>query len=404
MKRLFAFFREVVESAPEKNPLLFANIDTLSGLRGLCMLWVMFVHLPTYAVPSALNSIHDHWRFGVNFFFAISGFLVTRSLYQCHVIASSKGQGMGFAMKEYMIRRVSRIFPPYYLTLALLFGLALITHNNFYAQLKEVARVLPSFPLFYANYMIPGVLERLPHTFIIFWSVSFQEQFYFLLALFAMISFGRLRHLLFFAGLFSIVARFFAVFCLWKGQRYDYSNFMETWLHLNFDALSWGCLVWYAYDALGVLWKTPRRAMLSSMVISALTFFTICDTLWWQNNLAFAVTSVFKAPLIALSVRMICELEKSNGFLARILKNKRLGKLGLVSFEVYLVHVLIYGFVSKAIPSNGPLFLAVAYPVAITIGYFYYKHFGKPAQEWTKRVLRALKVFDRPALARQAAK
>lgn len=161
--------------------------------------------------------------------------------------------------------------------------------------------------------MIPGVLEKLPHTFIIFWSVSFQEQFYFLLALFALISFTKLRHLLFFAGIFSIVARFVAVLAFWKG-RTDGANYMETWLHLNFDALSWGCLAWYAYDELGVLWKTPRRAMISNLVIPVLTFLTICDSLWWTSDLAYAVTAVFKAPLIALSIRLICELENRTAF------------------------------------------------------------------------------------------
>lgn len=403
MKTLKFFLASIANKDQTKHPLLFGNFNTLTGLRGLCMLWVMFVHLPSYAVPGFLAGIHNHWRFGVDFFLAISGLLVTRSLYQCHAIALSKGKPLGFAIKEYMIRRVSRIFPPYYFTLAMLFGLALITKNNFYAQLKEVSSALPSFPLFFANYTIPGVIERLPHTFIILWSVSFQEQFYFLLALMFIVSPGRLRHMLFAAGVFSILARFACVFWFWKGI--ESNNQFETWLHLNFDALAWGCLAWIAYDELGALWATKTRSIISSTLISVGTLTTIMAPTWWDSSLHYAIIAIFKAPLIALTVRMVCELENSKGLAASLLRGRWLGKLGLVSYEVYLLHVLLYGFISKAIPNNGPLFLAVAYPTAITLGYFYYHQFGKPAQEWAKHILRRVPIYsNRASVTTQAIK
>ncbi|HUP58409.1 MAG TPA: acyltransferase family protein, partial [Bdellovibrionota bacterium] len=107
----------------QAHPLLGKQFPTLTGFRGLCILWVVFVHMPL-ELPIWLENPTSRWGIGVDLFLAISGFLVTRSLYQSHQIVIGKG-GTGFqAAKEFLIRRVSRIFPPYFALLAIIAALA----------------------------------------------------------------------------------------------------------------------------------------------------------------------------------------------------------------------------------------------------------------------------------------
>lgn len=368
---------------------LFGLFDALSGLRGLCLLWVMFVHLPSDAVPPGFfTHIHDHWRFGVDFFLAISGFLVMRSLVQCHVLAERKQRGYWSAAKEYLVRRGARIWPSYYAALIILGGLALLTRGAFLEQLREVGAPLVAFPLFFANYVIPVLGESLPHSLIILWSVSFQEQFYFLLAGLYLLTRHRLLEILIALGSSSIVLRLIWVIFVWDPS-VDYGSHLTFWLPLAFDSLTWGCVAWLLYDELGRAWSTPRRAIVANLAIIAATVAVIAAPSFFQGNLAQALIATLKAPLLALSVRMVCEWK---GLAGRFLSFKPLGTLGLVSYEVYLLHVVVYGFVQKIGPKigvhGGPGFLLLAYPTSLALGWAFYTYFGRPAQERLKLVLR----------------
>lgn len=82
-----------------------ARIDQLDGLRALAFLAV-FLH---HAVHAPLL-----WM-GVDLFFALSGYLITRNL-----LALREQCTTGRALGVFFYRRVLRILPPYYLALALI--------------------------------------------------------------------------------------------------------------------------------------------------------------------------------------------------------------------------------------------------------------------------------------------
>jgi peptidoglycan/LPS O-acetylase OafA/YrhL len=98
----------------------------------------------------------------------------------------------------------------------------------------------------------------------------------------------------------------------------------------------------------------------------------------------------FKAPLLALTVRAACELEASKGLFAGFLKHKKVGEVGIACYEIYLIHVIVYGFVEKLHLSSGSLFLGIAYVVSIFAGLAFYQYFGKPSQEIAKNALRVV--------------
>lgn len=101
---------------------------------------------------------------GVNFFFVLSGFLIT------HLMFEESDSEKGFSLWRFYVRRALRIWPAYYFTLLLGF---ILPHLMKY---KEVASPI-MYGLFLANY---DNIKTLPTSGIlgVQWSVSVEEQFY----------------------------------------------------------------------------------------------------------------------------------------------------------------------------------------------------------------------------------
>ena len=131
----------------------------LDGLRGIAVGLVLACHLLGvrlgYSWGLPLGSL------GVQLFFALSGFLITRLL-----VRESDGTG-GIDLKRFYIRRAFRIFPAFYVFLgamALLIVRGLVTDTNW----KSFAAAA----LYVSN--IRGSSTTLGHT----WSLAVEEQFY----------------------------------------------------------------------------------------------------------------------------------------------------------------------------------------------------------------------------------
>src|SRR5215204_4069012 len=92
------------------------TIPSLDGLRGISIGLVMLAHLKgTTGVPSLLSTpLLDHGTLGVRIFFVISGFLITR------LIVQEIEQTGRLSIRLFFIRRALRIFPAFYLYLAVI--------------------------------------------------------------------------------------------------------------------------------------------------------------------------------------------------------------------------------------------------------------------------------------------
>lgn len=84
------------------------HIVELDGLRGIAVLLVMWGHLEIQ--PALPVAPHGAGWFGVDLFFVLSGFLITR------ILLHNRVRGIGF--RHFYRRRFLRIFPAFYLMLA----------------------------------------------------------------------------------------------------------------------------------------------------------------------------------------------------------------------------------------------------------------------------------------------
>jgi len=137
------------------------HIPELDGLRGLAVLLVVWVHVPTnldgYPVwLGAVSWLLVPGNLGVELFFVLSGFLITRIL--------SAEKAAAAPVRWFLLRRMLRIFPIYYLLLAVMsFGRPADEIAWCAAYLSNVSGLMLGVP--------SGPLE---HT----WSLCIEEHFY----------------------------------------------------------------------------------------------------------------------------------------------------------------------------------------------------------------------------------
>ncbi len=162
------------------------QIPTLDGMRGLAVLAVLAFHFawtfpgedPAAAVTTADKvAVHLHdflwsgWT-GVDLFFVLSGFLITRGL-----VAPSK-KPLGTRMKMFWMRRVLRIFPLYYAVVIVGTIICLATGH----WIPGIA-----YWTYMQNYVLAfddEVMRWTAH----FWSLAIEEQFYFVWPIVALVT------------------------------------------------------------------------------------------------------------------------------------------------------------------------------------------------------------------------
>ncbi len=132
-------------------------IRSLDGLRALAVALVMLFHF----------QLVDSGWIGVQIFFVLSGFLITR------ILLNEKQQELGFYLKRFYWRRSLRIFPLYF-TYLLLISIAFLFIPTSEATISK----LPYLYTYTFNYTRLSPEWTHSPLFTHFWSLSVEEQFY----------------------------------------------------------------------------------------------------------------------------------------------------------------------------------------------------------------------------------
>ncbi|MBC6112181.1 acyltransferase family protein [Pedobacter fastidiosus] len=164
-----------------QSPKAANYIEGLNGIRALSALLVISTHW-----PSNFLSLKFGW-IGVNIFFVLSGFLITRIL-----LEEKKGRTIRNYLGRFYYKRFLRIFPLYYLFLALLSAVILLLSYNMPSLLKNelwmggynaVIKDMPYYLTYtynlkinfrYLFHLADGSNQFFGHL----WSLAVEEQFY----------------------------------------------------------------------------------------------------------------------------------------------------------------------------------------------------------------------------------
>jgi peptidoglycan/LPS O-acetylase OafA/YrhL len=340
-------------SAPEESARL-ANaqdhIPELDALRGIASFGVVLFH----AFP---RIFFFGWSF-VDCFFVLSGYLITSILL--------RNLGSARLLPAFYFRRALRIWPVYYLTLAVVLFL------NAHARTGWPTTGLAQYLFFCQNlqHLWGGNAPAFIVPFLPSWSVAVEEQFYLCWPI-VLVVFGARAVRPIAAGLVVIATA------------YQIARMPIDTVAYRADALAAGCLLaslnLRAPDA-GLMKVLGVVGVLAAAVILGAAVF------WWADPdpppwgyVILPAFSAFYASVIGFSVRY-----SGHRFLAP-LRSKPLRNLGLISYSLYLLHLPIFTY--------GPAVLA---RVGVT---------GHARQQWCEWIaifvmpILSYRFVERPALS-----
>jgi peptidoglycan/LPS O-acetylase OafA/YrhL len=368
-----------------KPTLGWTRLDGVDLLRGLAIFFVLMNHVNmqllgakvpyTKGLPAQLvYSLVWNGQFGVQIFFAVSGFLIASTTLK------RWGSPARVSLREFYQLRFARIAPLLLILLAILSGLHLAHIKGFVVSQKAggLGRALLAALTFHIN-LLEARRGYLPASWDIMWSLSVEEVFYL---------FFPLACRLFRRGRFLLIP-LLVLFVLGPVARSRAFNPNPVWREYSYlggmDAIALGCLT-----ALFVARRRLSRTVLwivSALGTLLLVFslgFSIRAYIWGlgRNGLNMTLLAVGACMVIAAVAQTQWQAPRSL---------KPLLKLGQRSYEVYLTHVFVVlglfnlfvvaGKPMKAVPM---LFIAAVLLAGI-LGELVARGYSEPMNRWLRK-------------------
>ena len=299
----------------------FANLD---GLRCLCISMVVWHHARPVDLPGIKLEVRGF--LGVDFFFVLSGYLITTLL-----LRESARFGR-FSIRDFYIRRFVRIIPIYYFVVSSVAFYYIIIDDQ-----TQYLEILPYYYLFLSNFLVGHIPTLSPS-----WSLSVEEQYYLIWPALLMILSKRLVV----PVLTLLIIGNVAIMTGW------------VWTH---EPLAAGPLVFrmpnatYAPILMGSLaavvlhnrsafravfpilshWTAPLVGF--SLLLIAMEFLPV-DLRGIPNLIIHSIMTLILAALVV----------KEKNIFSDFLTNRIVSRIGVISYGIYIYHLLALDITSRA--------------------------------------------------------
>ncbi|GAA2781454.1 acyltransferase family protein [Mycolicibacterium pallens] len=317
------------------------RLASLTGLRAVAALLVVGTHA-AFATGKLshgyLGLVWARLEIGVSIFFALSGYL----LFRPWVVAAADGAAVP-STRAYARRRLRRVMPAYVVTVLVAYGVYTFysTGPNPGQSWSGLIRHLTLTQIYTDNYLLTYLHRGLSQT----WSLAVEAAFYVALPLLAYVLLvvvcgDRWQPARLLAGLAGLAA--ISPLWLFVLTTTDWlPNSAGMWLPAQLAAFAGGMAV-AVLQMMGVRW----RAGLVVPVAVALFSSTVSVAEPLSKAVLYAVIAmlVVAAPTLA-----------AGGLSDRLLSSRPMVWLGEISYEIFLVHVLVMAVVHGAV-LGWPLF------------------------------------------------
>ncbi|GGA71604.1 acyltransferase [Edaphobacter acidisoli] len=313
----------------------WTRLDGVDLLRGFAIFFVLMNHVNMRLLGAHVPYMHGlrlqvvyslFWngQFGVQMFFAVSGFLITA------MTLRRWGSPATVNLRGFYWLRFARIVPLLLLLLAVLSALHLAHVRDFVVSSKTggLGRALFAALTFHVN-LLEARRGYLPAGWDILWSLSVEEVFYLFFPL-ACLLFRRTRFLVAPLLLFVVLGPFA------RSHAFNHNPVWREYSYLGgMDAIALGCLT--------ALVLAGRRVSRAALWIcgaggAVLTIFSLCFSVrayaWGlgRNGLNMTVLAVGTCMLIAVFAQS--EWKAPRAFAPLLVLGRR-------SYETYLTHLLV---------------------------------------------------------------
>jgi peptidoglycan/LPS O-acetylase OafA/YrhL len=323
------------------------HVPVLDGLRGIAVLLVLWSHslvvTDRVRVLRILGYVLQPGYFGVDIFFVLSGFLITR------ILLSNKIRNR--PVGNFLIRRFLRIFPIYYLTLLVV---------EAFRPGRYVAWCAVYLSNFYFAFTHISVFRPLGHT----WSLAVEEHFYLIWPLLVYaLSIRRSRAVALWG--FIPVAILSAIVILALRSHLPATKLIYMGTMCRASSLATGALFAFHENWLREngqrAWTAAVVLILPAMIILPLGEFILQPLIPLLKMVGFSL-------LCGGVLAGVIGLRDSQLWPARLLRGAILTFVGRISYGLYLYHAPIFfalGIVKKGRPSV--MITALAWVLVFTV-------------------------------------
>lgn len=332
--------------------------DALDGLRAVSVVAVIWHHTGGAQMTGLLN----RGDLGVDFFFAISGFLITTLLLREYRVTGR------INLPQFYLRRTLRIFPLYYATVLLYVVLTLATQRNT-PEGQQFLSNLPAFLTYTSNWFVTDPRE----TFFLAWSLATEEQFY----------------LFWPACLVGVLA-------LTRGRAWPATLVIAVLLVVDVLASSAGDQESLLLRILSSI-ATPIcvGAALAIFLNTRRGFATLGRPLRWRFSglallaltlalMAAGVDHMIIGVFMAFAVAAYCATEQQAG--TSVLASWPLRFIGAISYGMYLLHVLVMNGIERVLHlPQGPLLFIATTIVTVGVAWVSFRYFETPIRKLGRR-------------------
>lgn len=345
----------------------------LDGLRAWAILLVLFHHVPLFA-PGFWHDVQQNGRYGVSFFFAVSGFLI------CTLLLREKDRTGRVQWRKFYARRALRLLPLYYVTLAAQCVLVFWLHQ-YSPENQELFRTkLPAYMLYFSNWLATATQGP----FFYAWSLAVEEQFY--------LGFGLLLWLMPRRQIVTLLAfalaTKFAVYQLFGSI--DEQSTLWRILFSYQEAILWGVLLAFALNTRhGFSWLTRLLRLRATLPLLAVAVAA------WLCRAPLETQSTWDAEVlyVLMTLTIAAAVVRRR---TPVLAYPPLAFVGKISYGIYLLHTFVIYAVKKIPAFSDPVTcFVVSVPLSIAIAAVVYRCFERPIIDYYKRRLSPLEKIAR---------
>jgi peptidoglycan/LPS O-acetylase OafA/YrhL len=285
----------------------------IDGLRFVAIFLVLIEHF-AHSIGQKISAGY----YGVDLFFVISGFLITKILL--------KQEGNFFInYKNFLGRRILRIFPIYYLTILILF-------LSNYPPVHDYLIYFVTYTYNYAWVAFDIPLNSLSH----FWSLAVEEQFYLFWPILILSLKSKPKLLLTIIATIAIICSIQLLFSAFP----SIANYNGVGLFPQANSLSIGAIGAFLLNSNLLPYSILKSKYFEYFTIIALGYLLIFGGIY----------KLVVCPIISLYfILKCCTRDYKSKFIDKFLSHKTITYIGSISYGIYVFHLPLDYYFTKYI-------------------------------------------------------
>jgi peptidoglycan/LPS O-acetylase OafA/YrhL len=315
-------------------------IPSLDGIRAIAFLIVFISH-------AGLGKIIPG-GFGVTIFFFLSGYLITTQLRREY----DRSHKIDF--KNFYMRRVLRIWPPFYLVLFLAIGISYLVSHQAGFSFQQIQAFSTQFLHISNYYNIEVGNQWMALGTEVYWSLAVEEHFYLLFPLLYVLllrlGIQSKQQVLIFWGICLVVLLWRCLLIFGMGANYERIFYASD---TRLDSILFGCVLAVAGNPAIEQDRQISERTLKYWLLPLACTLILCSLLYRSD--AFRDTLRYSVQGIALYPIFIAAIRFPDWGLFKALNWGWMRFIGLLSYSLYLVHFMVIKVLAVVLPGLGLL-------------------------------------------------